>query len=305
MLRGAFGHALKSTVCTMPPDTNCQKCMLLTSCAYTHLFETFVTKFPPSPFIKQFHNCPRPFIFEPSDETTEYGAGDILWFDLTLIGDAVDYLPYVIFAVFQMGKSGLGAKRYPFDLKQAFCRQQAEVEESSEKKQTGNPKTEWREIYSGSSQSILFQPHPLELKPGSFDTNGHTSLQMKFITPTRLLIKNELVTDFTPRQLTFKMVRRILELAYFYEGNHDISWEFHDLLDAADTIKTTQKNLRWKDQSRYSNRQRRKIKMGGFTGEIVWEGELSLIRDLVKYSEVLHVGKGTTFGLGKVGIKTN
>ncbi|MHA1796683.1 MAG: CRISPR system precrRNA processing endoribonuclease RAMP protein Cas6, partial [Promethearchaeota archaeon] len=85
--------------------------------------------------------------------------------------------------------------------------------------------------------------------------------------------------------------------------DHDVSWEFRDLLDAADTIKTTQKNLHWKDQSRYSNRQKRKMKMGGFVGEIELEGEFGLIGDLVKYSEVLHVGKGTTFGLGKVEIE--
>ena len=48
-----------------------------------------------------------------------------------------------------------------------------------------------------------------------------------------------------------------------------------------------------------------KMKMGGFVGDIVLEGDLSPFVELLLYSEVLHVGKGATFGLGRVEIKIN
>ncbi|MFZ5518654.1 MAG: hypothetical protein ACOY90_18640 [Candidatus Zhuqueibacterota bacterium] len=52
LLRGAFGHALRRTVCTMQKNQACRDCMLRTQCAYTRMFETFVTE-PPPRFLKQ------------------------------------------------------------------------------------------------------------------------------------------------------------------------------------------------------------------------------------------------------------
>ena len=41
------------------------------------------------------------------------------------------------------------------------------------------------------------------------------------------------------------------------------------------------------------------MKMGGFVGEITFEGGIGPFMPLIRASEVLHVGKGTSFGLGK------
>jgi hypothetical protein len=44
--------------------------------------------------------------------------------------------------------------------------------------------------------------------------------------------------------------------------------------------------------------------MGGFVEEIAFEGNIEPFVPLINASEVLHVGKGTGFGLGKYEIKT-
>ena len=41
------------------------------------------------------------------------------------------------------------------------------------------------------------------------------------------------------------------------------------------------------------------MKMGGFVGEITFEGDIEPFMPILKAGEVLHVGKGTGFGLGK------
>ncbi len=41
------------------------------------------------------------------------------------------------------------------------------------------------------------------------------------------------------------------------------------------------------------------MKMGGFIGDITFEGNSEPFMPLIKAGEVLHVGKGTGFGLGK------
>jgi CRISPR/Cas system endoribonuclease Cas6 (RAMP superfamily) len=38
--------------------------------------------------------------------------------------------------------------------------------------------------------------------------------------------------------------------------------------------------------------------MGGFVGDITFEGDIGLFMPLIKAGEILHVGKGTGFGLG-------
>jgi len=39
--------------------------------------------------------------------------------------------------------------------------------------------------------------------------------------------------------------------------------------------------------------------MGGFLGEITFEGELTEFLPFLKLGEYLHIGKGTVYGLGK------
>ncbi len=100
-------------------------------------------------------------------------------------------------------------------------------------------------------------------------------------------------------------LHQILETAYFYGERHEIDWEFRPLLEAASGIAITERQLRWMDYGRYSNRQQTKMKMGGFVGELKLLGDLDPFLDLLKYSEVLHVGKGTTFGFGRMEVVNN
>ncbi|MGD2115100.1 MAG: hypothetical protein PVG07_08605, partial [Acidobacteriota bacterium] len=51
MLRGAFGHALRTAVCAMGPRQPCATCSLRRECVHPRLFETLVEGEPP-PFLK-------------------------------------------------------------------------------------------------------------------------------------------------------------------------------------------------------------------------------------------------------------
>ncbi len=113
---------------------------------------------------------------------------------------------------------------------------------------------------------------------------------------------NNLTIDFTFRMLVFKMIRRVLELAHFHVPAAKIDWEFHPLLVAADDVKIAHRDLRWVDWERRSNRQKTEMMMGGFTGEMVLEGDLAPFAELLRICEVVHVGKGCVFGNGKIQI---
>ena len=241
----------------MRPGQLCDDCMLRGNCAYTRIFETFITDEPP-PFLKGLDTSPRPFIFEPHDKNKFYKENDILWFDLILIGSAGEFMPYIVFSIFQMGQTWLGVGRHPFDLIAAYCFQ-PEHENKGEKPDSDS---EWRMLYEGESQHILFTPNSQKLNSGNQSHNDATAVTLKFLTQTRLKFGNDLTMDFNFRRLVFKMLRRVLELAYFYSPRETINWEFHDFLVAANDVKISKRNLQWEDYNRYSNRQKSKMKMG-------------------------------------------
>jgi len=59
--RGAFGHALKKTVCVVR-NTPCNQCMLKNACAYSYLFET-----PPpanTEKMRKYTAAPHPFVLQ-------------------------------------------------------------------------------------------------------------------------------------------------------------------------------------------------------------------------------------------------
>lgn len=275
----------------MQRDQKCVDCLLKSQCAYTRLFETFVTE-PPTRFLKGQIASPRPFVLECHQSQTTYRPGDELSFNFVLFGDVVQYMPYIVFAVYRMAQQGLGADRHPFRLKEAHCLQPSDEPAGS---------LHWKPVYDGNSEHILFSPQSLQLQPnGTTATPEIHDAKINFLSPTRIVIRGELVSDFTFRMLVFKMLRRILELAYFYEDDKTIEWEFNYLLEAASDIQVTQDSIHWSDRQRYSNRQRTQMKYGGFVGQITLHGTMAPFIDILKYSEVVHVGKGATFGHGQM-----
>ena len=291
MLRGAFGHALKRTVCVMDKKQPCETCMLRQQCSYTRIFETYIEGEPP-PFLRGLKTSPRPYIIDAYDMRTQYKEGETLEFHLTLLGKVCELYPYVIFAVWQMAESGLAKSRIPFKLEKATYR----PHDNSESQQNDGEQL----LFDGQSQSLCSAATP---SIPSSDGKLPSPLTLTFLTPTRLKFNNQLTIDFTFRMLTFKMLRRALEIASFYCPEETIDWEFHSLLEQADGVTIIDKELRWVDWERRSNQQKTKLKMGGFTGDITLDGDLEPFAGLLRLSEVLHIGKGTVFGLGKMVLK--
>ena len=79
------------------------------SCIYARVFESR----PPSRhFVRKYSAAPRPFILcPPLTKKTYYQPGDTLNFELTLIGESTDYLPYFIYAFIELGKRGIGREK--------------------------------------------------------------------------------------------------------------------------------------------------------------------------------------------------
>jgi len=73
-------------------------------------------------------------------------------------------------------------------------------------------------------------------------------------------------------------------------------------MEQAEQIQTTHDNLHWYEWERYSTRQESLMKLGGLKGEIVFEGNLAPFMPYLRLGEMVNVGQGTSFGLGRVEI---
>jgi len=94
-------------------------------------------------------------------------------------------------------------------------------------------------------------------------------------------------------------LRRLSWLAEIHcDEKWDLDWK-GIINRAKEQVTITHSDIWWHDWERYSQRQDKKLKMGGFLGEITFEGELTEFLSFLKIGEYLHIGKGTVYGLGK------
>lgn len=285
MLRGAFGHALRRTVCAMGPDQPCVSCPLRHACPYTRLFEPYVEGEPP-PFLHGIDQAVRPYVFEPRGEGGRLRPGDPLRFDLLLFGQAVDLQAYAFLAVERMARAGLGSRRSRFQL--------VRVEAPA-------PDGNVLELFvAGSPPAVTPAP---AMTPGEPVFQGGAAV-VDLVTPLRVKVRDRLTDRPSFRDLAFNMLRRILELAHFHVPGVAVDWSFHAYLEGADQVRVTSADLRWHDWERWSQRQQTAMKLGGIVGQLVLEGDqLASFLPLLGGAEVVHVGKGATFGLGRIEVK--
>jgi len=294
-LRGGFGHAFKRVVCAVK-NKECPDCLLKEKCIYSYVFETP----PPSDtkIMRKYKAAPHPFVIEPPPEKRRgYDLGDEINFNLILIGRAIDYLPYFIYTFDELGKIGIGKGRAKYELK-TVTNDKLEVNSNeSIVNNTDNGKT----IYSSETKTLKsFEASSIDMGIPTLEKGGKGGfIELNFLTPTRILYDSHLTIDLEFHILIRNLLRRLSLLYYFHCNGDSSEWDFKGMIEKAKEVKVKEKNLRWYDWERYSGRQETRIKMGGFVGEITFEGDIEPFISLIRAGEVLHVGKGTGFGLGK------
>jgi CRISPR-associated endoribonuclease Cas6 len=280
--RGGFGYVMKKVCCVMPTGSCQENCQMPESCPYAYIFETPQTRTYHAPI--QSTNLPHPFVILPPLTTEEIiHAGKTLSFRLTLIGKGIEYLPFFIFAFDELGRSGIGRGRGRYQLDRV------------------TDGFSHHEIYSGLTQTLTGDfkiRHFADLvKEGEqWDKN---SITLQFITPTRILDQNKLVDKLSFELLMRNLLRRASLLARVHcEQVWDL--DYGAILDYACThVKVAGSELHWQDWERYSTRQKRRMKLGGFVGEVTYEGELTPLLPLIHLGQYIHLGKNTSFGMGK------
>ena len=249
--------------------------------------------------MRKYTVAPHPFILEPSvNNQRTYKEGEDLSFGLTLIGRATDYLPYFIYALDELGRIGIGKGRGKYELRQVL-EENPLKDEARVSKEQGNR----RVIYRGEDKMLAQLNRPIRwsdiLTSSSSSPPPPSVIRISFITPTRIKYQNRLTKDLEFHVLFRNLLRRISLLSYFHCGHRLDDQGFKDLVEQAHKVQTVKRALYWHDWERYSNRHKTRMKLGGFMGEIIYEGDFGPFRPYIRLGEYVHVGKGSSFGLGR------
>lgn len=313
--RGSFGYALKAVACSMPHQ-DCARCLLAERCLYPRLFEPQASQ--PDGLLKRQQNAPRPFIFEPPlpgqkyssslvnpeirqaangksngqkrlfTEPLRFTSGDELRFGLTLIGPAIEELPYIVYAVSLMARHGFGAQRTPFALLEVSA-----VDGAATRLKVYTP------------EMTRLAPHDVRrnlselVKDRLAQLRQDDTLRLLFLTPTRIRFQKSVQERLKFEQLVKSLSLRLTMLTQTY-GATRLDYDYQALLSQARAVVAQTENLWQQELHRYSNRQEKKIEQDGFMGEAVFTGRaVSELLPLLVAGEFMHIGSGTAFGLGR------
>jgi hypothetical protein len=288
-LRGGFGFAFKKATC-LSRDRQCGPCMLKSACAYYTVFETKVPK-ERAQQLRIGADAPHPFVLEPPMTERQYfQPGITISYGLTLFGSAIEKLPFFVYAFMILGEDlGLGKGRGRFKLLSV-------VDEKG------------KNIYDDGNLSggfaIVSGREVLE----SAGTDDGT-ITMKFQTPVRMKtawkrdgqgLLNAIASDDDFRLLLKAVYHRAYVLTQLY-GDNPVQqpYDSHALPLLGSDIQLKESRTHWLDWTRYSSRQKQEMQLGGMLGTVSFTGKTGQYLPLFKLGEYLHIGKGSTFGLGK------
>ena len=285
--RGVFGLALKKVVCALKRQ-DCSDCLLRERCVYSLVFEIPITE-DTKESRARIAAPPHPYVIEPPETIkTHFQKGESFDFTLILFGKANEYLPYFIYAFEQMGRLGIGkrieGKRAGFSLNRVTVCNET--------------------IYSSETQKMKSGDFTNELKVSEYPSenlNPIKTLDLNLVTPLRLKFDNRLEGTLPFHIFTRAMLRRISSLCNFH-GDGEPALDYKGLVERAKSVETIESCLRWYDWKRYSNKQDRSMLMGGMVGNVTYSGDLTEFLPLVRFCEKTHLGKQTSFGLGKIEI---
>jgi hypothetical protein len=241
--------------------------------------------------MRKYITAPHPFVLVPPwPARAAIEPGETLSVGVTLFGKALRHLPYFVYAFERLGATGLGPRRVRCRLRSVEALMDGAT---------------WL-VYS-SEDPVLRPPDPFVTHvrlplgaPPSSDSRGPVRrLTVEFLTPARLIAQEHLARDVTFPLLMRSLLRRIGHLAYFHCGSDLSGVAFRDWIECAAGIRTVAQKVQWYDWERYSTRQQTHMKLGGLIGSITFEGALDPFLPLLLAGEVTHVGKGTSFGLGR------
>jgi hypothetical protein len=286
-IRGCFGVSLKKIVCLNKKSKICEDCNNRLYCPYYKIFESVYNG--EIPFIGKVLTKPHPFIIEPYiDSKRIFNKNENFNFNIIIIGrEFLNFLSLFVLTFIEMGDIGIGKGRKKFKLTKV---------ESEFDSQT---------IFDFNKGFLPQNFFKSDFEYEELPESEIDIINLNFITPMRLVYRGKYVKDNIDFSILLRnIIRRFISLSFLY-NDWVIDIPYYELIQESKKIKVKESNLLWYDWERYSKRKDERIKLGGLVGNITFYGQITPFLPFLIIGKHIHVGKNTSFGLGKYEINFN
>lgn len=276
--RGLIAGSLRRTACITQQPT-CEACLVCGNCAFFQLFEIA----PPPTGDYRHRTASHPFVLDlRKDGRRELQPGDELDLGITLIGEANGFLPNLVYALIRAGENGLGRGHGRFALRQVWQEQSLS-------------RGDWGQVFDARIGTLMpFDSGPVTL-PEPFP-----KVFVDLVTPLRIKRFGRFVgpAEFQAADFLRHLCWRLdtLDRQFSAEPPQGFWDRYRAQIGQAPPVES---RLRWLDWTRYSSRQATTMQLGGLVGTFELPGAVVTdLWSLLWLGQWVHVGKGTSFGLG-------
>lgn len=275
LFRSIIGNELRQLSCIFKAGS-CEKCDLRFQCAYSVIFESPISK--DNPFLKGRNYASHPFII--SIDNNEKNPLDEILLNITLIGKAIDYFPYLFYAISKGGETGIGRERIKYTVESV--------------------KNKNREILKNGQLDMS-----ISRKEWIAGTNSGKGAKKKylieFISPLRFKKNGKYVDKISYGDILKSLRRRVEILSGMYGESSPVP-EINEIKDVDEKLVLS--DIRWVENKRWSGRQKTTMLLGGIKGTIELSGSFTPFeRSLLEAGELFHLGKNAGFGLGRIKVR--
>jgi hypothetical protein len=321
-IRGSLFHALRNRFCMNREAGECAACPLAASCPVATLVSTL------KPESGRGRDVPRPYTIQPpigSESANQriggsagqpvelpdgrmvfrYAPGERFEFGLTLYAQALQLFPYIVLAVAEFERDGLGRKVQQADGR--WRRGRLAIQEVWAE----NPLTGERQpVLKAGDQLVQVPDVPITHRQvgglriadcGLRMADGASRITLHFLTPTRIIQQGRLLK---PGRFAFQpFFQRLMErLEALSRDFSDTPLRFDDprgLIEAAGRVGVVENRLAWEELRSYSTRRQAESPTSGLVGCVVLQADdWSPFWPWLVWGQFTHVGKDAVKGNG-------
>lgn len=282
--RGAFGHIFRRMSCR-PECPGTKTCEWRRECPYARLFEPEWTEGPSG-----FADAPRPFVIRAAAlDARRFAPGDRFTLDVHVFEQGETLLEYLVLAFLQLAAEGIGAGRGRVAVEA--------VHALTDSHQVGIC------VYRDGKG---FAPHARTLIEVPLTGTPEPPLEggiVRFTTPTELKSGGRVIEDAPFRTVFARARDRVGAVAGFYGGEifQEVFEQGFQAVDRrASAIRTVSSRLKWVSAHRRSSRTGQVHPLGGFVGEVRYEGDLAEFLPILRAAYWTGIGRQTVWGKGVV-----
>lgn len=273
-LRGGMGQALLQQYCVWDSE-RCEECICYDSCLVQRIM---YTPFHIKPkFVTQRESAG--FNLSCTNYVTRVSAGDTIWFDMILYGDALAYFNPILQAFYMLGIQGLGNEMVPFEI--------CAVRNVSGQNILEDGNVYVRRIGMASIQTYI------QRRRKDITVSDGNKITIHFETPCTVKQDGNFIQVFSSKAICQAIARKIYMYQLFEGWDTDPIWfaSYPEMVSQKSHVVLV---------PRYSKRTGEKMKLRGIEGEMKLRNVSKEVLDILLAGEVTRLGKNTKFGFGVI-----